>query len=53
LALTARCSRLSPTSLRARRAFTYYFAEVHIANRGESQAMCLSLMFDAIDAGSA
>ena len=30
---------------------TFYFAEAHIANRGEKQAMYLSPMRDAIDAG--
>lgn len=30
---------------------TYYFAEAHIANRGEAQAMYISPMRDAIDAG--
>ena len=30
---------------------TYYFAEAHIANRGQSQAMYISPMRDAIDAG--
>ncbi|MFO1021539.1 MAG: amidohydrolase [Planctomycetales bacterium] len=30
---------------------TYYFAEAHIANRGERQAMYISPMRDAIDAG--
>jgi hypothetical protein len=30
---------------------TYYFAEAHIANRGKAQAMYLSPMRDAIDAG--
>jgi predicted amidohydrolase YtcJ len=30
---------------------TYYFAESHIANRGEQQAMYISPMRDAIDAG--
>jgi predicted amidohydrolase YtcJ len=30
---------------------TYYFAEAHIANRGEEQAMYISPMRDAIDAG--
>jgi predicted amidohydrolase YtcJ len=30
---------------------TYYFAEAHVANRGEKQAMYISPMRDAIDAG--
>lgn len=30
---------------------TYYFAEAHIANRGKEQAMYISPMRDAIDAG--
>ena len=30
---------------------TYYFAEAHIANRGKDQAMYISPMRDAIDAG--
>lgn len=30
---------------------TYYFAEAHIANRGERQAMYISPMRDSIDAG--
>ena len=30
---------------------TYYFAEAHIANRGQEQAMYISPMRDAIDAG--
>lgn len=30
---------------------TYYFAEAHIANRGKQQAMYISPMRDAIDAG--
>ncbi len=30
---------------------TYYFAEAHIANRGEEQAMYISPMRDAIDSG--
>ena len=30
---------------------TFYFAEAHIANRGEKQAMYISPMRDAIDAG--
>jgi predicted amidohydrolase YtcJ len=30
---------------------TYYFAEAHIANRGREQAMTISPMRDAIDAG--
>ena len=30
---------------------TYYFAEAHIANRGREQAMYISPMRDAIDAG--
>jgi predicted amidohydrolase YtcJ len=30
---------------------TYYFAEAHIANRGKAQAMYISPMRDAIDAG--
>ena len=30
---------------------TYYFAEAHIANRGTEQAMYISPMRDAIDAG--
>jgi len=30
---------------------TYYFAEAHIENRGEAQAMYISPMRDAIDAG--
>lgn len=30
---------------------TYYFAEAHMANRGEEQAMYISPMRDAIDAG--
>jgi hypothetical protein len=30
---------------------TYYFAEAHIANRGKEQAMYVSPMRDAIDAG--
>jgi hypothetical protein len=30
---------------------TYYFAEAHVANRGQAQAMYISPMRDAIDAG--
>lgn len=30
---------------------TYYFAEAHIANRGKAQALYISPMHDAIDAG--
>jgi predicted amidohydrolase YtcJ len=32
---------------------TYYFAEAHIANRGQAQAMAISPMRDAIDKGLA